>query len=102
MGNNPSGIVTGDDAGGQCGAHSTSVESSSMVSSAPVPASRLPMPLASQGVYNPTGTHSPATRQGTQGIAGGMAYIRRSCEERESFQRELLTCSWHLGGQIPE
>ena len=48
MGNNPSGIVTGDDAGGQCGAHSTSVESSSMVSSAPVPASRLPMPLASQ------------------------------------------------------
>ena len=101
MGNNPSGIVTGDDAGGQCGAHSTSVESSSMVSSTPVPASGLPMPLASQGVYNPTGTHSPTTRQGTRGTAGRMAYIRRSCEERELSKgaTDLLMASWRSKSQ---
>ena len=100
-GHNPSRAITGENARSQGSAHSSGMEGPSMVPSAIGTASGLPVPATSPGNDNPPGSHSSPTHQGSRGAAGRMAYMRKSCKERELSEEatSLLMASWRTKSQ---
>ena len=92
---------TSKDAEGQSGPHSTCLEIPGVVPSTLESPCRLPMPTTSQQVDNPSTAHCSSTNLGPRGTAGRMAYIRRSCEERQlsSEATDLLMASWRSKSQ---
>ena len=101
MGGTSTCSVTRKDTGGQSGSHSTSLEVPSMVPNSTSTSSRLPLPTTSQGVNYCTGSHSSTADQGSRGPVGRMAYIRRSCEERQLSKEstDFLMASWQSKSQ---
>ena len=76
--------------------HSTGLEDAGMVPSAPVSPNRLSMSASSRGDNDHTNSHQASTDQGSGSAAGRMAYIRRSCEDRQLSEgaTSLLMASW--------
>ena len=100
-GHNPSRVITDENARSQGSAHSSGMEGPSMVPSAIGTASGLPMPATGPGNDNSPGSHSSPTHQGSRGAAGRMAYMRKSCKERELSEEatSLLMASWRTKSQ---
>ena len=66
MGDNSPSLVTGENAGGQPGPHSTSLEVAGVVPSTPVSHSGLPVSPTSRGVNDSPNPHSSTAHQGSE------------------------------------